>query len=52
MKIRILKSFRYGSVSDPKRLTAGNIQEVPVDASDGMVAQWFALKWVEEIKEV
>lgn len=35
MKIKILKSFNYGSVSDPQRLHAGNTQEAEIPKEPG-----------------
>jgi hypothetical protein len=29
MKIKILRDFHYGSVSDPQKMIAGNTGEVP-----------------------
>lgn len=51
MKIKILKTFSYGSVSDPTKIIAGNIQEVPSDVSERRLQAWIKMKWVEEVKE-
>jgi len=51
MKIKILKSFSYGSVSDPKKMQAGNTQEVPDDASEQMLDPWLKMGWVEWVPE-
>ncbi len=51
MKLKILKSFNYGSVSDPKHMTAGNIVESSTidGATEEMVEEWIAMRWVEVI---
>jgi hypothetical protein len=42
MQLKILKSFNYGSVSDPQKAIAGNTME-----SDTMeVAAWQIEKWI------
>lgn len=48
MKIKILKDFKYGSVSDPQRMVTGNIQAVPDDVSSDTLAEWMKLGWVGE----
>lgn len=51
MKIKVLKSFSYGSVSDPQKMQAGNTQNVPSDASENMLNEWLRLGWVEWVPE-
>lgn len=48
-QIKILKDFRYGSISDPKRMTKGNIQNVPDGVSDRTLAKWVEMHWVEVV---
>jgi len=48
LKIKILKSFSYVSVSDPQKMQAGNVVEWPAD--DYKLKQWLAMKWVGEVK--
>jgi hypothetical protein len=52
MKLRILKDFNYGSVSDPQKMLAGNVVES--NSVDGMteekIAHMKAMKWVEEVE--
>ena len=49
MKIKILKTFSYGPVSDPKKMIAGNTQEAPTDIEESTLDQWIAMKWVEKV---
>jgi hypothetical protein len=49
MKIKILKGFKYGSVSDPQSMIAGNTQEVPSGISEKTLGQWISMKWVEKV---
>ena len=44
MKLKILKNFRVGSISDPKRMIAGNTVEC--DASPERIAKWVKMGWV------
>jgi hypothetical protein len=50
MKIKILKDFKYGSVSDPQSMIKGNIQEVPDGVGEKMLGQWISMKWVEMVE--
>jgi hypothetical protein len=45
--IRILKDFKWGDMSNPQRMQAGNIQKVPGGVSEKMLAEWIKLEWVE-----
>ena len=45
--IRILKNFKWGDVSNPQRMQAGNTQKVPGGVSEKMLAEWLRLGWVE-----
>ena len=47
MKLKILKDFRYGSISDPERMIAGNV--VDVDESPERIAKWVEMGWVEVV---
>ncbi|MCK9570251.1 hypothetical protein M0R72_15000 [Candidatus Pacearchaeota archaeon] len=51
MKLKILKSFNFGSVSDPQRMTAGNIVESSTidGATDEMIEKWIGLRWVAPV---
>jgi len=51
MKLKILKSFNFGSVSDPQRMTKGNIVESSTidGANDEMIEKWIAMRWVEVV---
>lgn len=51
MKIKILQSFKYGSVSDPQRMVAGNTQEVPEGVSEHTLNEWLRQGWVEWVPE-
>ena len=48
MKLKILKSFMVGSVSDPKRMIAGNTVEC--DASPERIEKWIEMGWVEKVE--
>jgi hypothetical protein len=48
MKIKILKNFRYGSVSDPERMIAGNT--VDMDVPEERLKKWLEMKWVELVE--
>ena len=48
MKLKTLKNFRVGSVSDPKRMIAGNV--VDVDESPERIAKWVEMGWVEVVE--
>jgi len=50
MKIRILKNFSYGSVSDPQKMLAGNVQEVPSGVSESFIETWLEMGWVEKVE--
>lgn len=50
MKIKVLKNFRHGSVSDPQRMIAGNVTEVPADVPAKTVAMWVELGWAEVVE--
>ena len=47
-KFKTLKSFNYGSVSNPKKLTAGNIMSAE-KFSEKQINQWLKLGWIEMI---
>ena len=47
MKLKILKDFRYGSISDPERMIAGNV--VDVDESPERIAKWVEMGGVEVV---
>jgi len=47
MKLKILKDFRYGSISDPQLMKAGNIIEW---ANEFMAKEWIKLGWAEEVE--
>jgi hypothetical protein len=49
MKAKILRSFNYGSVSDPKRMTAGNIVDMS-SFSEANIKKWIELKWIELVE--
>jgi hypothetical protein len=49
-QIEVLKDFRYGSISDPQRMTKGNIQNVPDGVSDRTLAKWIEMRWVRMVK--
>ncbi|MBN1234538.1 MAG: hypothetical protein JW999_00635 [Methanotrichaceae archaeon] len=49
MKAKILKSFSYGSVSDPQKLTAGNIMDMS-KFSEKKIKKWIELKWIEIVE--
>jgi hypothetical protein len=51
LKIKILKSFSYGSVSDPQRMVAGNTQDVPDGVSEQTLDTWLKMGWVEWVPE-
>jgi hypothetical protein len=47
-QFKVLKSFRYGNVSDPKRMIAGNTVSA-AKFSEKQINQWIKLKWVEMV---
>lgn len=47
MKLKILKDFRYGSISDPERMIAGNV--VDIDVPEKRLAKWLEMGWVEVV---
>ena len=47
-QFKVLKSFRYGSVSDPKRMIAGNTMSA-ANFSERQIKQWIGLKWIEMV---
>ena len=49
MKLKILKNFRVGSVSDPKRMIAGNVVESESmgEATPERIAKWVKMGWVK-----
>ena len=47
-KFKVLKSFNYGSVSDPKKMTAGNIMSAE-KFTEKQVKKWLELKWIEMV---
>jgi len=49
MKAKILKGFKYGSVSDPQKMTAGNIVDMS-SFSESNVKKWIELKWIEVVE--
>jgi hypothetical protein len=49
MKAKILKSFNYGDVSDPQRMTAGNIVDMS-KFSESQIKKWRELKWIEVVE--
>ena len=52
MKLKILKNFRVGSISDPKRMVAGNVVDVSdmVEATPERIAKWVEMGWVEVVE--
>jgi hypothetical protein len=49
MKAKILKGFKYGSVSDPQKMTAGNIVDMS-SFSESNIKKWIELKWIEIVE--
>jgi hypothetical protein len=47
-QFKVLKSFNYGSVSNPKRMIAGNTVSA-AKFSEKQIKQWVCLKWIEMI---
>ena len=47
VRLRILKDFRYGSISDPDRMIAGNVVDVAV--SEKRLEKWIEMRWVEKV---
>ena len=47
MKLKILKNFRVGSISDPERMIAGNVVDVAV--SEKRLEKWIEMRWVEKV---
>lgn len=52
MKLKILKSFRVGSVSDPQRMIAGNVVESDTidEATQDRIEKWIEMGWVEKVE--
>jgi hypothetical protein len=51
MQLKILKSFNYGSVSDPQKMTAGNTVETgTMNVAPWMIEQWIRHGWAEVIE--
>ena len=52
MKLKIIKNFRVGSVSDPKRMIAGNtiVAETCDEATPERIAKWVEMGWVEVVE--
>ena len=48
VRLKILKNFRYGSISDPQRMIAGNTVEM--DVAEKRLAKWLEMKWVEKVE--
>ena len=48
VRLRILKSFKYGSISDPQKMIAGNTVEMEVN--EKRLAKWIEIKWVEVVE--
>jgi len=53
MKLKILKNFGFGSVSNPKRMIAGNIVESDsvTEFTPERIEQWIKMRWVEPYSE-
>ena len=43
--LKILKSFSYGSISDPTKMVAGNI--VSMDVKPDRLKKWVEMRWVK-----
>ena len=48
VRLKILKDFRYGSISDPDRMIAGNVVEM--DVAEKRLAKWLEMRWVEVVE--
>ncbi|HRY62905.1 MAG TPA: hypothetical protein P5056_04020 [Candidatus Paceibacterota bacterium] len=51
MKLKILKNFRVGSVSDPKRMIKGNVIESDsiTEFTPERIEKWIKMGWVEKV---
>ena len=47
MKLKILRDFRVGSVSDPKRMIAGNVITDMPEATPERIEKWVKMGWVK-----
>jgi hypothetical protein len=47
-QFKVRKSFKYGSVSDPKRMTAGNIVSA-AKFDEKLIKKWIELKLIEMV---
>ena len=45
---KVLKGFSYGSVSDPKKVTKGNLQEFH-DVDEKRIEKWIKLGWIKKV---
>ena len=51
MKLKILQTFNYGSVSDPQKAIAGNTMESDtMDVAAWQIVAWMQEKWVEAVE--
>ena len=47
-RFKVLQDFKYGDVSDPYEMIAGNIMDCK-DFSKNDLKQWMGLGWIEKV---
>lgn len=53
MRLEILKTFNYGSVSGPQSLHAGNtVDRASLSAADLVIDYWIDMQWVRILEEL
>ena len=52
MKLKILRDFRVGSISDPKRMVAGNVVDASdmIEATPERIEKWVKMGWVKVVE--